>query len=113
MATFYLLAGLNHFIHPDSYTKIIPYWLPYPKEIVFISGVVEMGLAIFLLPLITRIFAAWGIIVLLIVVFPANIQMAIQFYREHSPYSWLALLRLFFQPVLIIWSYKFTKPQLA
>lgn len=80
MATLYLIAGINHFIHPQGYIKIMPPWLPFPKELVFLSGAVEIGCALLLLPSLSRKLAAWGIIFLLTAVFPANIQMAINFY---------------------------------
>jgi uncharacterized membrane protein len=110
MSPLYFLAGLNHFIHPEFYRKIMPPWIPYPHEMVLISGAFEIFFALLLLPAATRPFAAWGIIVLLIAVFPANIQMSINYYRENNPYFWLTLLRLLLQPVLIWWAYRFTRP---
>ncbi|MGZ5190525.1 MAG: DoxX family protein [Flavisolibacter sp.] len=109
MVLLYLLSGINHFIHPEPYVKIMPTWLPYHDELVFISGVCEMLLAILLLFPSTRQIAAWGIILLLIAVFPANIQMTINYYREENPYAWVTVIRLLLQPVLIFWSYRFTR----
>lgn len=109
MALIYLLAGVNHFIHPGTYLKIMPPWMPYPEQLVFISGVFEIALALLLLPAATRRVAAWGIIILLIAVFPANIQMSINYYRENNPNFWITLLRLPLQFVLIWWAYGFTK----
>ena len=109
MFLLYLLSGINHFIHPEPYLKIIPAWLPHPDELVSISGVCEMLLAILLLIPASRKIAAWGIILLLIAVFPANIQMTINYYNEGNPYSWVTVIRLLLQPVLIIWAYRFVK----
>lgn len=76
---------------------------------VFISGVCEVLLAMLLLIPATRKIAAWGIILLLIAVFPANIQMTIIYIRNDNPYAWVAVFRLLLQPVLIFWAYGFTK----
>ena len=52
--------------------------------------------------------AAWLIIIFLIAVFPANIQMALQYYQQHRAGWWLTWLRLPLQGVLIWWAYSFT-----
>ncbi len=108
MAALYFIAGINHFIHPKAYMRIMPPWIPFPKELVFISGAVEIACALLLLPSFSRRIAAWGIILLLIAVFPANIQMSLNYYRESNPYLWLTLLRLPLQILLIWWAYRFT-----
>jgi uncharacterized membrane protein len=110
MAVLYFLAGINHFIHPGSYIKIMPPWLPFHKELVWVSGALEIGLALLLLPTFSRKMAAWGIILLLVAVFPANVQMSVNYYKEHSPQWWITLLRLPLQLLLIWWAYTFTKP---
>ena len=109
MILFYAGAGVNHFIHPGFYLQIMPPWLPLHEELVLISGVAEVLFALLLLFPITRRFGAWGIIVLLVAVFPANIQMLINFYRENNPMLWVAILRLPIQLFLIWWAYSFTK----
>ena len=111
MAIIYVLAGINHFISPQTYLSIMPVWLPYPKELIFLSGVCEILFGLLLLPVLTRRVGAWLIIALLIAVFPANIQMAINYYSEGTQYFWLAILRLPIQAVLIFWAYRLTKPQ--
>jgi uncharacterized membrane protein len=66
--------------------------------------------ALLLLFPLTRRIAAWCIIVLLIAVFPANIQMVINYCQENNHLLWLAVLRLPLQIILIAWAYHFTKP---
>lgn len=105
----YIVAGLNHFINPGIYLSIIPPSLPQPSMLVSISGICEISFGILLLPLFTRRFAAWCIILLLVAIFPANIQMAINYYRAHNPYLWITILRLPLQFILIRWAYIFTK----
>lgn len=109
MAVLYVLAGVNHFVKPKMYVSIMPPWLPYPEQLVFISGVFEIVLGLLLLPVATRRMAAWGIILLLIAVFPANIQMSINYYRENNPNFWITIVRLPLQFVLIWWAYQYAK----
>ena len=110
MSTFYIAAGANHFLHPEVYRKIMPLWIERHEELIMISGAGEILFALLLLLPETRRIAAYGIIVLLIAVFPANIQMMLNFFHEHSPRLWLSILRLPLQIVLIWWAYSFTKP---
>jgi uncharacterized membrane protein len=109
MATLYLLAGINHFWHPSFYLNIMPPWLGAQETLVYLSGICEMIFALLLLPIQTRRFASWGIILLLIAVFPANIQMMLNYFHENNPQLWLAILRLPVQFLLIWWAYSFTK----
>lgn len=109
MALLYIIAGINHFINPGFYEKIMPPYLPYHSFLIFISGVFEILFALLLLPIRTRRLAAWLVILLLIFIFPANIQMAVDFYKTDNPHLWIAILRLPLQFVLIWWAYTFTK----
>lgn len=106
----FVLAGLNHFINPALYLKIMPPYLPWHLFLVYLSGFFEMALGVLLLiPAFTRA-AAWGLAALLVAVFPANIHMAVnpQLYPDISP---LALwLRLPLQAVFIAWAYWYTRP---
>ena len=110
MALLYVAAGINHFINPDIYLNIMPPYLPQPNMLVYISGLLEILLGLMLMPRLTRRAAAWGIILLLIAVFPANIQMAINYGQINHPGLWISLLRLPLQLVLIWWAWTFTRP---
>jgi uncharacterized membrane protein len=103
MVALYLIAGFNHFWHPRMYQRMMPPYIPYHLPIVYISGGFEIVFALLLLPIATRWLAAWLIIALLIAVFPANIQMAMDYSRRQNPYTWLAILRLPVQLLLIAW----------
>lgn len=109
MALLYFAAGVNHFINPKIYVKIIPRWLPQPELINYISGASEIVLALLLIPVLTRITAAWLLIALLVVIFPANIQMLINYQRAKHPMLWLAWLRLPLQIILIWWAWLYTQ----
>jgi len=106
----YIGAGILHFVHPAVYMKIMPVWLPWHKELVLLSGVFEILFGLLLVFPKTRRFAAYGIIALLVAVFPANIQMMINYVQEHNKMLWLSIIRLPLQVVLIWWAYQFAKP---
>jgi uncharacterized membrane protein len=109
-AAFFVLAGVNHFINTGFYLKIMPPFLPWHLGLVHLSGVFEIVLgALLLIPKLTRV-AAWGLIALLLAVFPANIHMAVNhaLYPEYS--ATVLWLRLPLQFVLIAWAYWYTLP---
>ena len=104
----FALAGINHFIHPADYVSIMPPWLPAHRVLVFVSGAIEILLAILLAVPVTRRLAAWGLFCLLIAVFPANIQMMLNYKNESHPLFWLTALRLPLQCFLLWWVYQYT-----
>ena len=73
MAIFYAFAGFNHLLNPDFYLAIMPPGLPNPEWLNVLSGLAEITLGVFILEPRVRVYAAWGIIALLIAVFPANV----------------------------------------
>jgi uncharacterized membrane protein len=109
LSAFFIFAGIYHFLKPETFLGIMPGWLPFPLELVYLSGACEILFALLLVIPATRSVGAWLLILLLIAVFPANIQMAITFYKEHNPYLWITLLRLPLQFVLIWWAWLYTK----
>ncbi len=110
MAGLYVIAGIKHFLNPDFFNSIMPPWLGWHQQLVYISGACEISFGLLLIPVKTRRIAAWCIIALLIAVFPANVQMMINYFHEHRPELWLIILRLPLQIVLIWWAYLYTKP---
>ena len=109
MAALYTLAGLNHFRAPETYLKIMPSYLPHPALLVALSGLAEAGLGLLLLWPAARPLAAWGIIALLVAVFPANIYMyQLRDSTFSSIPSWILLGRLPLQFALIAWAYLYT-----
>ena len=109
MAMFYVVAGANHFLQPEFYLFMMPPYLPWHHMLVFVSGVIEVLLGILLLPVVTRKYAAWGIILLLIAVFPANLYMAQMGGETHGLAPVVVWLRLPFQLLLIAWAYWHTR----
>jgi len=104
LGIFFVVAGANHFRAPDVYLGMMPAWLPSPSLLVNISGVAEILGGIGVLIPATRQFSGWGLIVLLVAVFPANVHVAMQGYMPGFNLSPMLLwLRLPFQVVLIAW----------
>jgi uncharacterized membrane protein len=105
----FVLAGINHFLHPYLYVKIMPPYLPWHLELVYLSGVLEIALGVLLLIPACTTLAAWGLIALLIAVFPANLHMALNAPLYHQIHPVALWLRLPIQGVLIAWAYWFTR----
>lgn len=112
LAFFMVVAGTLHFISPDFYLKIMPPYLPWHLELVYLSGLIEIVLGLLLvIPRFSR-WAAWGIIALLIAVFPANLYL--YQHQEIMPGPpLLHLLRLPLQAVFILWASWHTKSDAA
>lgn len=68
MALFYIVAGVLHFTNPEFYLAIMPHYLPYHLELVYLSGVAEIICGLFLFSKKTRALGAWLTIALLIAV---------------------------------------------
>ena len=76
MGVFYITIGISHFTSPIWYVQIVPPYLPYKLELVYISGLFEILFGGMLFFKKTRFLAGWGLILLLIAVYPANIYLA-------------------------------------
>jgi len=112
MAAFYVVGGIQHFRVPDFYIPMMPPYLPWHAQLVFLSGVAEVLCGIGVLIPATRKYAAWATIALLIAVFPANIHVAVNnvpvFGATEGPGP-IGFVRLPFQLVLIAWAWWYTK----
>jgi uncharacterized membrane protein len=111
LAVLFVAAGALHLLFPEPYTKIIPPFLPMPGLLVFISGIAEIaGGAGLLVPKLQRP-AAYGLVLLLLAVFPANIYMAVAHvqFPGFLGTSWAQWLRLPLQIPIIWWALQFAK----
>ena len=101
MSIFYVGVGVKHFTNPMWFVKIVPPILPYKLSLVYISGFFEILFGTMLLFPYTRYVAAWGLIMLLIAVFPANIYLAMTNGAALNTTPLIAWGRLPFQFVFI------------
>ena len=105
---FYIGVGLAHFINPDIFLIIMPPYLPFHLELVYLSGFLEVLFGFLLLFKKYRLFAGYGLVLLLIAVFPANFYL-FQSELARDAYGLItkqqAFIRMLFQPLLIIVAY--------
>ncbi|MEM6379004.1 MAG: DoxX family protein [Bacteroidota bacterium] len=106
MAYVYIIAGISHFLIPKFFWSVTPPWVPKPKLVNILVGIIEICLGIGLFFSEIRMFALYGIILLLIAVFPANIYH-FQKSRKKKQEFWITLARLPLQFLLIWWAYGF------
>jgi uncharacterized membrane protein len=112
-AVFYIAAGSLHFIKPEPYLRIMPPYIPWHAAIVRVSGACEILGGLGLLVPATRRAAAWGLVVLLVAVFPANLYMAMHPIEAGAAGVAPVLRwgRLPIQAVLIWWLLWCTRPR--
>lgn len=94
LCVLFIAAGINHFVSPGVYLKIMPDYLPWPLPLVYVSGFFELlggvGLAV---PRMRRA-AGWGLIALLVAVFPANVDMLMNADQFPTIPVWALVARL-------------------
>jgi uncharacterized membrane protein len=112
MAAFYVLAGVNHFVQPGVYLPMMPPYLPWHLALVYLSGIAEVGLGIAVLMPDWRKSAAWGLILMLIAIFPANLHIAmnnVPLFGNTEGFGVWNWVRLPVQAVLIAWAWWYTR----
>ena len=77
LGALFIIAGTMHFTHAGAYVAMMPPHLPYPLQLVYLSGFFEILGGIGLFAARTRRWAGYGLMALLAAVFPANIHMAV------------------------------------
>jgi uncharacterized membrane protein len=110
MAALYIGAGLAHFACTSLFAGAVPDYLPAHRQIVLISGAAEIAAGLGLLFRPTRSLAAWGLMALLVAVFPANLWMAQHPQQFPGIPPWVLWLRLPLQLPLIAWAWLYTRP---
>ena len=109
MSFFYIFTGIKHFTNAKWFMQIMPPYLPFHLPLVYISGAFEIIFGIMLFFSKTRFIAGWGLILLLIAVFPANIYLAYTNGSAMNTSPTIAWGRLPFQAVFIAIAYWHTK----
>ncbi|MDZ7659870.1 MauE/DoxX family redox-associated membrane protein [Fodinibius sp.] len=108
IAGLFVITGILHFLKPKFFTGIMPDYIPYHLAMVYASGAAEMLGGLGILFEKTQVWAGWGLILLLIAVFPANINMTVESIQKSgytSLFSIATIVRLPLQFVLIYWVY--------
>tara|TARA_B100001250_G_C19775924_1_gene779537 strand:+ start:168 stop:635 length:468 start_codon:yes stop_codon:yes gene_type:complete len=117
LSFFYIGVGIKHFSDPDFFFPIVPDYIKSVKHgVVYVSGFFEILFGVFLLLPKYRFYAGWGLVLLLIAVFPANYYLyesplALKEFNDLSGGSFEkndALIRMFFQIPLIMLAYWYT-----
>ncbi len=108
LALFFIVAGLGHFIAPAPYLAIMPPYIPWPAEMVALSGIAEIVGGCGILFRSTRRAAGWWLIALLIAVFPANVYATStgMVIGGHDLPQWVLWARLPLQLLLLIWVWR-------
>ncbi|MEJ6589592.1 MAG: DoxX family protein [Crocinitomicaceae bacterium] len=112
MAAAYIFVGIRHFLDPDFFLAIMPNYLPYHLEAVYVSGGFEILLGGMMLFEKSRWLGGWGLIALLIAVFPANLYLAQNIAAQEALNisQTAAIGRLPFQVLFIGLAYWHSKP---
>lgn len=107
---FYLSAGINHFVNPESYYPLIPGYLSnWQESINIISGFLEITLAVGLAFSSTRKIAGLGIVIMLIAFIPSHVWFITENLESVGPLqvtplmAWIRLILI--HPLLIWWAW--------
>lgn len=109
MGLLYVAAGVLHFVNTRMYMAIMPDYLPAHRALVLISGAAEIAGGVGVMVPRTRRAAAWGIVLLLVCVMPANIWMVQHPERYPGMSLWALWARLPLQGVLVWWAWRYTR----
>ncbi len=100
-AIMFILVGIMHFAKPEKLEAMIPPSWKIPRVLNYLSGAAEIILGVLLFFPQLKIYAAWGLLILLVCVFPANV------YKAKTTPNGYNISRLFFQPIYMIWIWNF------
>ncbi len=109
LSLFFVWVGVLHFATPEPFLAIMPPSLPWHLELVYLSGFFEIAGGVGLSVPATRRAAAWGLLALLIAVYPANIHMLVNdVYLPDMPRErWILWARMPVQFILaaaVLWT---------
>jgi uncharacterized membrane protein len=106
LASFWIGAGVLHFVIPKQYEAIVPEWLPAHRELVVASGIAEIAGGLAALDSRTRRGARWWLLSTLLAVFPANVNMAARAERYRAIPEPLLWARLPIQGAILFWIWR-------
>jgi len=106
LAALFLFAGTFHLLDPQLFLPIMPPWIPFPIMCIVISGIFELlgGIGLLLPDDRIQLATGWGLLLLLLAVFPANIHMAVAHIQVGGfpSHPWMSWARLPVQPVIML-----------
>ncbi len=110
LAAFMIGAGVTHFVNPEFYDDIVPEWMPFPaRTVTYASGAAEMAVGSLLLSRRTAKLGAWSTLLLLVGVYPANVQMAVDTGVPTDPEGWAIWARLPLQLPMFAWAVRIAR----
>ena len=105
LAALFVGAGVAHFVRPGVFVHIVPPYLPRPRLLVYLSGAAEVLGGIGVLVPALRVYAGWGLLLLLCALLPVHVYMA----RRPDAFPriprWALYARIPLQFVLLAWVY--------
>lgn len=106
MAIFLVFFGLSHFYKQDELILMLPSFIPFPEFVVYVTGIIEIVLAVGLIFPPTRRISGILIAIYFIAVLPANIYKAVNMVEISGTLSnhTMSWVRIFFQPIFIVWA---------
>jgi uncharacterized membrane protein len=111
MGVLYVAAGVAHFVIGRTYEGIVPDYLPAHHALVLVSGAAEIAGGLGILVPRTQRAAAWGLVVLLVCVLPANVWMVQHPERLPGTPLWVLWTRLPLQGALMWWAWRYTRAE--
>ena len=110
MSAMLVVTAIGHFAYTRGMTLMIPGFIPFKTEIVYLTGIIEIMAAIGLLIPQFRILTAWLLILFFVLLLPANIKAAIEHVDfEKGTYDGKGLnylwTRIPLQIIFILWTY--------
>ncbi|HUW01031.1 MAG TPA: MauE/DoxX family redox-associated membrane protein [Acidimicrobiales bacterium] len=110
LAAFMIGAGIGHFVNPEFFDEIVPSWMPLPnRTVTHASGVAEIAVGSLLLSRRTAKLGAWSTLLVLLGVYPANVQMAIDTGMPEDLEGWAVWIRLPLQFPMFAWAIRIAR----
>ncbi len=111
LVAFWVIAGVNHFVNPNFYTNLMPGYLPWHLELVYLSGITEIIAGVLVAFPRTMKWGAWFIYAHLIVFMMVHLHMLDYASTKFAEISIVALwVRLPVQVLFALWAWWCTQP---
>lgn len=110
MSVMLTFTSIAHFIYTEGMAMMLPEFIPFKTEVIYLTGLIEIAAAIGLLIPRLRTITAWLLILFFVLILPANIYSALeQVNYQNASYDGNSLSYLWFrvplQILYIVWTY--------